>query len=154
MKDQDVKNAIRTEVTNQYAQKQFGQNQIPRHVHNGTDAPPVFSPTRLFAGYVPSDANIQDSDFIMFPKGWSVTRGIDNTYEVTHNLGTEFYSVTVCQTGPGPENIFATTVNLENSFQVVWFTPGFVTRPHAFQFVLTQINNKTSQFVSYNGNDI
>jgi hypothetical protein len=149
MDESKVKAIVQREVASQYAARQFGQSAVPRHVHNGVDAPPVFNPTRVFAGNVPSSGNLADSEVPLMPNGWTVSLEAGNVYKVTHNLGTEFYTVTACQTGQSAQAIFPETACQDNFFEITWITVGLATRLQDFQFVLTQINNRATQFPSY-----
>lgn len=68
----------------------FQLSAIPKHVHNGTDAPYTFQQTRIFAASVLTIGGVAHTYF-PFPSGWVLTHPSTGHWVITHNLNTEQY---------------------------------------------------------------
>lgn len=146
MNEQQIRQLVRQEIQNSQNQGQFTVRNIPLHTHNGKDSPFVYSPTNIYTGFVPSDADLSGattSGFVFFPQGWKVSLdGGTLIYTVTHNLNTDFY--TVCCSLYGPEAINAAIPNivcLPNEFTVLWQDSSLIAYQTDFSFQLVQVNN-------------
>lgn len=149
MDEKQIRQIVRDEQSRNTNGGRFGLNTIPFHTHNGTDSPSIFSPTIVYTGYVPADGLVNDSPFVFLPTGWTVELQAGYIYKITHNLNTDFYTVTACQTGP--DNSFgwtAITICQPNYFEISW-SPGFAAGATDFHFQLVQINNKRNALPTY-----
>ena len=150
MDEQKIRKIVQDEIKRSNGAGRFGINQIPFHTHNGTDSNPVFLPTITYTGYIPSDGNINTSPFIFLPTGWEVELQVGNIYKITHNLNTDFYTVTACMTGPDANDAFnPLTVCQSNFFEIAWSFNSTLTLTTDFHFQLVQINNRRNSLPTY-----
>lgn len=147
-------NQVRALIQQQSQASAFNVPNVPFHVHNGVDAPIVYSPVNIYTGYIPSDADLTGATtngFVFFPQGWTVEYDSGSgVYTVTHNLGTDFY--TVACTLYGPESIVGYSPNvvcLSNQFAVVWQSTLGVPAATDFTFQLVQVNNNYQTIPQY-----
>lgn len=60
----------------------FSVSQVPRHIHNGIDAPYAFTPTAIYGGIIVT------SEFpATMPTGWQIIKTGTGSCQVQHNLG-------------------------------------------------------------------
>lgn len=151
MDDQKIRQIVRDEITRSTNGTRFGVQSIPFHTHNGTDSPSIFSPTITYTGFVPYDGLVANTPFVFLPAGWTVELGAGNIYKITHNLSTEYYSVTVCMTGPESNNDFTPiTICQDNFFEISWGqVSGGLHLQTDFHFQLVQVNNKRNALPTY-----
>ena len=153
MDELKIRNLIREEIQRSAGQSQFRLNAIPFHTHNGTDSPYVFTSTVQYTGYVPSDADISGASidgFLLFPQGWTMEVASD-TYTITHNLNTEYYTVVFCATSTvAADGVAPQTVCSANSFDVSWQNTAGTKSATDFHFLLTVVNNSGQNIPLYN----
>lgn len=149
MDENRIKQLIQQELQRSNNASRFTVNSIPQHTHDGINSPSIFSPTIIYTGYVPADGLVNNSPFVFLPTGWTVELQVGYIYKITHNLNTDFYTVTACQTGP--DNSFgwsAITICQPDYFEISW-SPGFAAGATDFHFQLVQINNKRNALPTY-----
>lgn len=74
MNEEKIRQIIRDEIDRSGNRDTYSVAQVPRHIHNGVDAPFAFTPSVTFAGFVLS-TGIPTTPF---PKGWLVHHGVFN----------------------------------------------------------------------------
>lgn len=117
----------------------YSTAKVPYHIHNGVDAPIVFTPVLTYIGLIKSDGTP-----ILVPSGWSVDHSMTGYYLITHNLNTELYSVTA--TPLQSTNIVVAPILelFDASFSVNWWQTDVTLTPAdtSFSISLTVVNNR------------
>ena len=150
-----IQQLVERVVRHQDSKLQFGLNPIQRHIHNGIDSLPAFEPTRIYSGFVPSDADMTGSTsggFQYLPAGWTVELN-GGGYLITHNLGSDKYAVMISMLGISALFYFPATLCRENNLSVVFFNTAGSIQPMDFNFELVHINNKNLDFPLYTANE-
>ncbi len=153
MDEQQIRALIRQEIQAGDSSSRFQLHPIQRHIHNNVDSPFVFQPIATYIGIVVwNGVSLLGATL---PKGWSVSRQNVGKYTVTHNLGASVIYV-VNAAANQSTNELATPVftYLPDSFSVVWGggaagDVSFSFTDTSFSFVLTVINNRSTQLPSY-----
>lgn len=78
-------------VTQNLNTGRFQLSSLPYHVHNGSDAPLVFSPTIVYAALINANGTININR--PFPSNWKLAHPSTGLYVVEHDLGTTEYIV-------------------------------------------------------------
>lgn len=139
-----VRQMIREELARKDSSSRFQLNNIPNHTHNGVDSVPVVSPTFTYIGFVPYDVGADPLLGTILPPGWSMSLIGGTTYTVTHNLNTLLYAVVAAPTQSTNEKVSYVLNPFRNSFEIIWFkTSNDAATTTSFNFILTQINNKS-----------
>jgi hypothetical protein len=141
MADKSIKNLLKM-VQRGAAASRFNVQSIPYHVHNGVDAPQVFSPTLTYVGRVPYDLTEPGLEYIL-PVGWTIINHGGNYYEVVHNLDTFSYVVVVTPYQSLNNYSVGVVGQFKNSFGVQWNSST------SWNFHLTQIDNKRTSSPLY-----
>lgn len=134
--EQGIRNIVREEIRRATGQSQFGFNSVPFHTHNGVDSSIAYSPVNIYTGLIQEDGTA-----LLLPVGWTVENVSTGVYNITHNLGTDLYTMVVAPTLSVTLPI-ASVVGVANIAGVSWYdtlAPGFANT--TFQFILVQINN-------------
>lgn len=104
------------------------------------------SPTFTYAGFIPYDP-LDPTLGLVLPSGWTIEKYATGEFSITHNLGTELYSV-VAVCAQSTNDIAIPVVNaFKNSVEIFWFDVGAVDT--SFFFTLTQINNRSMTQPNY-----
>lgn len=148
-----IRQIIQDEIKRNESSGRFGFKNIPFHTHNNVDSPSVFLPTITYTGFIPSDVSLSGATtngFIFIPEGWTASLDIANIYEVTHNLNTDYYTVSASLYGPeAPNALVPNIICLPNSFTILWQDYLLVSYQADFSFQLVQINNRNKAFPLY-----
>jgi len=151
MDEQKIRQIVQQEIARSSNGARFTVNNIPFHTHDGVNSPSIFSPTITYTGFVPYDGLVANTPFVFLPSGWTVELQVGNIYKITHNLGTEYYSVQACMTGPESNDLFnPITICQDNYFEISWsYNSGSLTLQTDFHFTLVQVNNKRNALPTY-----
>lgn len=147
MNEQDVRALIQQEIHKTSQSGRFNVTNTQRHIHNNIDSPYAFQPILTFVGSIGSDGTI-----FLLPKGWSASHDDVGQYSIVHNLGTRQYSVVT--SALQSTNVVAVPVIqplLDNSFSINWFNTSPTIKDTAFNFLLTNVNNKSQKIPTYYG---
>lgn len=140
----DIDKQIQQGIQNQASGARFGLNSIPRHIHNGTDSPPVFQTILTYIGAVNANGGIA-----IMPKGWGGSGGSGN-YTIIHNLGSSaIYSVVATANDFLDSAVICTINQTANNFTVSTWNVIGVLVSCGFTFSLTVINNRSTTLPSY-----
>lgn len=151
MTEQRVREIARDEMRQQGNKDTYSVAKVPRHVHNGVDAPYAYSPQQVFAGNVPYDIFIGGITFII-PKGWVVRYDGTGIYTLIHNFGTLAYSTVATGTQSTNEVVTPIITYLPNEVTLTWFDASgtFTEVDTSFCFVIVLLVNKSINPPSYN----
>lgn len=148
--DAQIRDIVRQEIARQQSSDRFRLSPISRHIHNGVDSPFVLNTTQVFGGripYDPTDTSLQ----MLLPTGWKIVRESVGLYRITHNLGTDFYSVTASGTQSTNEVVIPIILQFPQFFYITWFddTGTFQEVDTSFNFILVLVNNRSESPPSY-----
>lgn len=152
MNEQQIRQLIQQEIRGNESRSRFGIQSVPYHVHNNIDAPTVFTPYGLYAGFVPSDGDANSILGCFLPSGWTLSTSSTGVYTVVHNLGTSLYAVVADASQSTNEKVAPVVApdQTGNQFTISWFRCSDGTgQDTSFTFIVMQVNNRSATSANY-----
>lgn len=153
MDEARIRAIARQEIQTASAAARFQLSPNNRHVHNNVDAPYVFLPYAVYAGFVPYDLTASGLESIL-PNGWTVRYDATGYYTIVHNLGTSLYALVADATQSTNAVVSPVVSPFDNEVTVAWFDNTDTATDTSFNFVLVQVNNKSDTFPTYNAKNV
>jgi hypothetical protein len=147
MDEQRIRQIVRDEMGATGTRDTFNTLNIPRHVHNGVDAPTIFQPIMQYIGDIGYDGTVG-----LLPQGWLCEHVGTGLYRITHNLGTRNYSTVVSEILGPAVLIIPVVENFKNTIELSLLDPvAFAPADSSFVFTVTAVTNKSTNSPSYYG---
>ncbi len=152
MNEQQIRQLIQQEIRGNETRSRFGIQSVPYHIHNNVDAPTVFTPYGLYAGFVPSDGDVNSILGCFLPSGWTLSTSSTGVYTIVHNLGTNVYAVVADASQSTNEKVAPVVASDQtgSQFTISWFRCSDGTsQDTSFTFILMQVNNSSTINTTY-----
>ena len=153
MTPEQIKALIRQEMRTNDSSNRFRLNPTNRHIHNNTDAPFVYLPYQLYAGFVPYDGDVNGILESILPAGWAITYNGTGDYTITHSLGTMLYSFVAIPAQSTNQVVSPVASSFANQVDIGWFDSTSTRQDTSFTFILMLLQGNSSAFPSYTTNN-
>lgn len=141
---QQVQQMIQQSIAKSSQAGRFNLQNVQQHEHGGIGSRPAAQPILTYIGIIEADGTVG-----LLPVGWSVTMNGVGDFTVNHNLpSTALYTVVVSPAYSGGE--VSVSIFVQPNFGVVIFDGNGAINA-GFNFIMTVINNKSTQPIRYAG---
>lgn len=140
-----IRRIVQEELRAQDGRGAFSTFGVPKHIHNGFDAPYVYAPIQVYAGLIQADITDPLLQQIL-PAGWTVTNPSTGLYAIHHNLGSDAYVTVASGIQSTNEVVIPIISQFPNEVDITWFddTATFQEVQTGFNFVLVAVANKAT----------
>ncbi len=150
--DQKIRQIVQEEIRKNNNSSRFNVNPISQIKLNNLNVSASPASVITYIGFIPYDGGTDPTLKYLLPNGWTVTHPSDGNYLITHNLGTQLYSIVITPAQSTNQPVFPFVDPFSNSVDISFIetfgvSPSF--QDTSFNFVLVQINNKVAAFPKY-----